>query len=70
MSKPMNHKRRMKALEKSKTPKRRDLNALALILARKGGHHGDSRKQHSKQACRSRVRGVRPYPGLPAGARC
>jgi hypothetical protein len=67
MSKAMNHKRRMKALEKAKAPKARDLNALALILARKGGHHGDARKERSKKACRGRAREGRPYPGSPVG---
>jgi len=56
MAKPMNRRRRIKALENAKAPKARDLNALALILARKGGHHGDAKKQRSKKACRGSQR--------------
>jgi len=53
--KTLNHRRRLKAAENAKAPKARDLNALALIVARKGGHHGDKRKQASRSACRGRV---------------
>jgi hypothetical protein len=52
--KPMNHKRRLKALESMTPRKGRDLNALAMLLARKGGHHGDKRKEASKSACRGK----------------
>lgn len=51
--KAMNHKRRLKA--RPKPAKARDLNALALIVSRKGGHHGDARKEASRKACRGKV---------------
>lgn len=56
MAKAMNHKRRLKAAEASKVRKARDFNALALIVSRKGGHHGDARKERSRKACRGKVR--------------
>ena len=52
-SKPMNAQRRLKA--RPEPSKARDFNALALIVSRKGGHHGDKRKQVSRKACRGRV---------------
>jgi hypothetical protein len=51
--KAMNHKRRLKARPKAR--KARDLNALAMLLARKDGNHGDARKERSRKACRGRV---------------
>jgi len=53
--KALNHKRRLRATEKTKAPKARDRNVLALIVARKGGHHGDKRKERSRRACRGKV---------------
>ena len=53
--KAMNHKRRLRAAEQKQVRKARDLNALAMLLARKGGHHGDARKKRSRNACRGRV---------------
>ena len=53
--KAMNHKRRLKALEAQDSGKGRDLNALAMLLARKDGHHGDKRKEASKKACRGKA---------------
>lgn len=53
--KPLNHERRLRAAEQTKAPKGRDLNALALIISRKGGNHGDARKERSRKACRGRV---------------
>lgn len=55
MAKALNHKRRLKARETAKVSKPRDLNALALIVSRKGGHHGDARKEASRSACRGKV---------------
>ena len=52
-NKPMNAKRRLTA--RPKASKARDFNALALIVSRKGGHHGDRRKEASRKACRGRV---------------
>lgn len=54
-SKPMNARRRLRALETSQGSKPRDLNALALIVSRKGGHHGDKRKERNRRACRGKV---------------
>jgi hypothetical protein len=54
-SKPLNHARRLRAAETAKARKGRDLNALALIVSRKGGSHGDARKERSRKACRGRV---------------
>lgn len=51
--KTMNHQRRLKA--RPKAAKARDFNALALIVSRKGGHHGDARKERARKACRGRV---------------
>lgn len=53
--KPMNAKRRLKAMREAKPRKGRDFNALALIVSRKGGSHGDARKERSRKACRGRV---------------
>jgi hypothetical protein len=55
MAKPMNHKRRLRAAEQKKVRKARDLNALAMLLARKDGHHGDKRKERSRKACRGKA---------------
>jgi hypothetical protein len=55
MAKPLNFKRRLKNAEDAQPRKARDLNALALIVSRKGGHHGDARKAQSRKACRGRV---------------
>lgn len=55
MAKALNHKRRLKAREAARPSKPRDLNALALIVSRKGGHHGDKRKEASRKACRGKV---------------
>jgi len=49
-NKPMNAERRIRA--RSKPTKVRDLNALALILSRKGGHHGDKKKEQARKSCR------------------
>ncbi len=54
MAKPLNMKRRLKALLDAKVPKVRDLNALALILSGKGGGHGDQRKAVAKKCCRGK----------------
>lgn len=51
----MNARRRLRAAEEAETAKARDRNALALILSRKGGHHGDRRKERSRRACRGKV---------------
>lgn len=59
MSKPMNNKRRLKALlapgAKGSNPV-----ARAMILQSRGGHHGDKRKEASRHACRGRL----PTPKL------
>lgn len=52
-TKPMNAKRRLQA--RPEPSKARDFNALALIVSRKGGHHGDARKEASRSACRGKV---------------
>lgn len=54
-NKALNHKRRLRASETATASKARDLNALALIVSRKGGSHGDARKERSRNACRGRV---------------
>lgn len=48
-------KRRLRQAEQAEAAKARDLNALALIVSRKGGCHGDARKEASRRACRGRV---------------
>jgi hypothetical protein len=58
--KPMNQQRRLRETEKAmaagETPKARNPVALAMILqGRRGGSHGDARKQASRKACRGRV---------------
>jgi hypothetical protein len=56
MAKPMNHKRRLKALERTKATLR---NEVAIALARRGGagagRHTDKKKRASKNACRGKV---------------
>lgn len=56
MAKPMNHKRRIKALEQTKVTRR---NGVAVALARRGGagagRHTDKKKAASKKACRGKV---------------
>jgi len=42
-------------MEDKKVGKGRNPVALALIVSRKGGHHGDARKERSRSACRGRV---------------
>lgn len=54
MAKPMNHKRRLKALEETAPAKVRDRNALAMLLRYRGGGHGDAKKQQARRACRGR----------------
>jgi len=56
MSKPMNHRRRLKALENATPAKTRNPYALACSLRNGAGNHGDKRKKASKKACRGRVR--------------
>lgn len=56
MAKPMNRKRRLKALENtSATPR----NPVAYAMARRGGSgsglHADKKKETSRQACRGKV---------------
>lgn len=53
MAKPMNQKRRVKALF---APSAKGSNpvARAMILASRGGHHGDKRKETSRAACRGK----------------
>jgi hypothetical protein len=57
MAKPMNMKRRIKALERTAAARPRDPGALA--LARRAGagagRHADKKKQASKDACRQKV---------------
>ena len=54
--KTMNHKRRMRALEKGQVAKGRNLVALALRLrGGSGDNHGDGRKAASRNACRGNV---------------
>lgn len=58
MAKPMNHRRRLKALEQTTqaTPR----NEVALALAQRGGagagRHPDKKKARAKKACRGKVR--------------
>jgi len=52
---PLNFARRLRATEAVEPRKARDYNALALIVSRKGGHHGDARKAQSRNACRGKV---------------
>jgi hypothetical protein len=52
MSKPMNHDRRVKALLTAKVGKGSDPIAKAMIVQKRGGHHGDARKEASRRACR------------------
>jgi len=57
MAKPMNHERRLKALERTRAATPR--NEVAIALARRGGagagRHADKKKQASKNACRGKV---------------
>jgi len=53
--KPLNFKRRLQAAETARPGKGRDYNALALIVSRKGGCHGDARKERNRNLCRGRV---------------
>jgi hypothetical protein len=57
MAKPMNHKRRLKALERTRAATPR--NEVAVALARRGGagagRHTDKKKQASRDACRGKV---------------
>lgn len=61
MSKPMNHKRRLRQAEKAmragETPATRDPAALALALrgGSGAGRHPDRRKERSRKACRGKV---------------
>jgi hypothetical protein len=54
MAKSMNQKRRTKALF---APSAKGSNpvARAMIIASRGGHHGDKRKEQSRSACRGKV---------------
>lgn len=54
--KPMNQKRRLRALETAGPAKARNPVALALAQRRGGGTHGDLKKRRSREACRGRVR--------------
>jgi hypothetical protein len=55
MAKAMNHKRRLRALEKAQSAARRDPVALALALRRTHVVHPDKRKRNSKRACRAHI---------------
>lgn len=53
MSKPLNHDRRIRALLTT-TNKGSNPVARAMIVQKRGGHHGDARKEASRKACRGR----------------
>lgn len=55
MAKPMNMKRRLKALETLEIAPR-DPVALAMLLRRGDGRHPDQKKEGSRRACRGKVR--------------
>lgn len=55
MSKPLNHARRVHALMTKPVNKGSNPAALAMIVQKRGGSHGDARKDASKRACRGRV---------------
>lgn len=54
MAKPMNMKRRIRAMETAAPKGTRDPAALALLLRGSGGSHGDAKKQRSREACRGK----------------
>ncbi len=55
MAKALNHDRRVRALLTRPVNKGSNPVALAMIVQKRGGHHGDARKDSSRKACRGRV---------------
>lgn len=55
MSKPLNHQRRLKALMNTTAKARNPVARTLAALGRKGGHHGNPKKQASRMACRGKV---------------
>jgi hypothetical protein len=55
MKKPLNHHRRIRALETATVRPGSNPVARAMIIQKRGGHHGDLRKTESKSACRGKV---------------
>ena len=55
MAKPMNMKRRIRALERATIAKGSNPVARAMVIGKRGGHHGDARKEASRSACRGKV---------------
>lgn len=55
MAKPMNHRRRIKALENTPVGKPRNEGVIAMVLRNGQGRHPDKKKAASKKACRGKV---------------
>jgi hypothetical protein len=55
MSKPMNHKRRLRAAETAQAPKQGHAVHVAAMLRSGSGRHKDQRKEASRKACRGKV---------------
>lgn len=54
-AKPLNHDRRVHALLTKPVSAGSNPVARAMIVQKRGGHHGDARKESSRKACRGRA---------------